>query len=513
MATYCIPRDPLLWFGVRARRVLLSACAVTLVSCGGGQSEPAAPVGSVGPTPAPMPAPGSTQPPPAPAQLVVGTAQSIDIGASGNPFTVRVARSANGDGFAVWLADDSTSADDEIHISLWVNRYSAATAAWGSPFKFETSCPGGAGNFDLTVDASGNAVVAWQEMTLAADSCGEVKSARFDAGAGAWTTPVLLNADARPLGQLSVAGDANGAVLVMYVVFVNGSRGIHGRFFDPISGTWQPEAAITQISINSFSDDNRPVALLDGSGNALAVWGDLVRPGLGAVDSNYFSRSAGDWVFRLPANEGVVPGSFSIGGGVGFQLAASTGGDFLMAISAVEPGANPPAAEIRIARFTSRTRTWSAAQTLVPGNVRLQRMASDAAGNALVLWTESVGMRTALKAMRLDQAGASCGAVQVINSAVGGGAEFADLAFDPTGHAIAVWWQFEGVRPNIAMNRFDGATGTWGSAVFAEMQPGDVLRPFASVNGGQALLGWIQVEGGVRRVKALLQPLTDTPGQ
>jgi hypothetical protein len=36
------------------------------------------------------------------------------------------------------------------------------------------------------------------------------------------------------------------------------------------------------------------------------------------------------------------------------------------------------------------------------------------------------------------------------------------------------------------MNRFDGATGTWGSAVFAEMQPGDVRGPNVSANGGQA---------------------------
>ena len=78
MATYCIPRDPLTWFVMGARRVLLSACTVALVSCDGGQGEPATPVDSVGPTPAPMP--GATQPPPVPAQLVVGTAQSISRG-------------------------------------------------------------------------------------------------------------------------------------------------------------------------------------------------------------------------------------------------------------------------------------------------------------------------------------------------------------------------------------------------------------------------------------------------
>jgi hypothetical protein len=517
MATHCIPRDPLTGFVVGARRILLSACTVVLVSCGGGQGEPAAPVDSVGPTPAPMPAPGST-----PAQLVVGTAQSIDVGASGNPLTVRVARSANGDGFAVWLAEEGTVEDGTLRLKLWVNRYSAATAAWGSPFEFETSCPGGAGNFDLTVDAIGNAVVAWQELTLASTPCGGVKSARFDAGAGAWATPVVLNADVGQVNQLSVAGDANGAVLVTYVVFVNGSFGIHGRFFDPVSGTWQPEAAIAQISGGSFSDDSRPVALLDGSGNALAAWQDSrVR------ESNYFSRSTGDWVLQLPANEGVVPGSFSIGSAGGHQLAASTGGDVLLAFSAVANSeANPPEPvfEIRIARFTSSTRTWSAAQPLVRGTtgnvVRFQSIGSDAGGNALVLWTESGGTRSKLKAMRLDLAGASCSAAQTIDSAVGGGAEFAKLAVDPKGHAIAAWAQFEGGRPfvgreNIAMNRFDGATGTWTSAVFAEMEPGDARGgPDASANGGQALLGWIQAEGGAnRRVKALLQPLTNTPGQ
>ena len=44
MATCCLPRDLLTSLVVRTRRILLSACTVALVSCGGGQSEPAAPV-------------------------------------------------------------------------------------------------------------------------------------------------------------------------------------------------------------------------------------------------------------------------------------------------------------------------------------------------------------------------------------------------------------------------------------------------------------------------------------
>jgi hypothetical protein len=86
------------------------------------------------------------------------------------------------------------------------------------------------------------------------------------------------------------------------------------------------------------------------------------------------------------------------------------------------------------------------------------------------------------------------------------------------GNAMAIWQQFEGGRPddgsrsNIAINRFDGATGTWAPAVFAEAELGDAISPRASANGGQAMLGWIQSEGGANRVKALLQALTSATG-
>jgi hypothetical protein len=202
------------------------------------------------------------------------------------------------------------------------------------------------------------------------------------------------------------------------------------------------------------------------------------------------------------------------------QLATSSAGNFLVAWQDGPPYDHPESAQILIAHFTSRTRTWSTAQALVPSraqNIQFQRVGSDADGHALLLWTESVGMRTALKALRVDDAGAACSATQVIDTAVGGGAARADLGVDPQGQAIAIWQQFEGgraddgSRSNIATNRFDGATGAWAGAVLAETQPGNAISPHASASGGRVLLGWIQAEGSANRVKALLQPLADTP--
>jgi hypothetical protein len=369
------------------------------------------------------------------------------------------------------------------------------------------------------VDATGNATVAWHEVPgdpRLGD--GVVMSARFDTSTGTWAAPVLLNASAV---QPRVASNANGIVLAVYVTV--GAHLVHGRFFDPVSGTWQPEAAIEQNNSGTgFSFG--PAALLDGSGNALAAWSNG-RTGAGIVASN-FSRNAGGWVFQLAPDEpgllGAVPGSFvTNAGNSNVQVAAGAGGDFLLAWQTTQFDNPENSGEIRVARFTSRTQTWSAAQILIAStgqNVQLQRIGSDARGNALALWTENDGTRTTLKAGRVDPAG-SCDAAQVIDSAVGGGAARADLGVDPQGHAIAIWQQFEGGHPddgsrsNIAINRFDAAAGTWASAAFAEMQPGNAISPRTSASGGQALLGWIQSEDGANRVKALLQPLANAPSQ
>jgi hypothetical protein len=333
-------------------------------------------------------------------------------------------------------------------------------------------------------------------------------AARFEAGAGAWTTPLMLGGFEGSSATPYVTSDASGAALA--------AAGQSVRFFDPATGTWRPSEQVP-LGIISNGFFHGPVALLDGSGNALLV--EIYdRTAANLLASNYFSHSTESWD-PLPPDliEGIlreVPGSLAFGSISRIQLANTAGGNFL---AAWQVTSDTETVEIRVARFTSSNRTWTMAQTLVPTNaqndVRFQRIGTDANGNALLLWTQTDGNRTALKAFRLDAADFSCGPVHVVDLALGGGAARADLAVDPLGDAIAIWQQFEGGRPddgsrsNIAVARFDRAAGAWAPAVLAENQPGNAISPSASASGGQALLGWIQSEGGVNRVKALLQPL------
>jgi hypothetical protein len=506
--------------------MLRAGCVALLVGvsgCGGGADSASTPSAT------PAPESGTTQPPQAPSTLVVGTPLTIDRGASGTPVELRVMRGANGDGFAVWQASRPEDVPN-IPSLLWANRYRAATGAWGSPVNLATSAMG-RGDFDLTLDPGGNAVVAWR--TSPADpntQLGAVMSARFDASTGAWAAPVLLNSNA---AGPRLASDASGAVLIVYAVVQAPSTPaglnarIKGRFFNRASGAWQPETAIEQnhLVVNSATFQAQP--LLDGSGNALVAFATGVEPSGfedHTVASNYYSRDGGAWG-ELPPDDhgllGVVPGT-GVGSIQGLQLVATTNGNFL---AAWRTGFGSSSSfEIAIARFTSRTRTWTAKQALIPGDssLVLHRIGSDARGNVHLTWTEWDGTRTALKAARLEPGAVSCNAVQTIDRAVGGHVPFAaDLAVDPRGDAIAIWDSVQGDQgseapSNIAINRFDRSTGAWARAVLVEGQADIAFssrRPSASASGGQALLGWIQPERGVNRVKVLLQPLADTPSQ
>jgi hypothetical protein len=468
-------------------RALCAALLVSLSACGRG--DDGTPPSTSNPTPTVESA---------------GIATSIDRVVSGSPVDLRVALSANGDGFVVWRTDEGT------RHNLWASRYRATTGTWGEPISIEASDDDIDADFYLMVDAGGNAAVVWGKIP------GGLWATRFETGSDAWTAPIELGGSAQ--GHFSAAGDASGAVHVVW------NPGI-GRSFDPITGIWRSEEWVAKTATGTGYTHGPEVAL-DGSGNALGLF-RYGRTGVELLGSNYFTRNTGNWG-QLPAGSadgtviGEIPGStvFYNGSGItNLQAVSLVGGNFLAAWQ-IPDGGSGALWDIRIAGFTSSTRTWSTAQTVVPGSAEVdltfQRVGSGG-GNTLLLWTQNDGTRTALKALRLDDAGIACGDVRTIDHILGGGAAQADLAVDPRGDAIVIWQQFEGgrandgSRSNIAISRFVGTAGTWLPAMLAETGPGNASSPRASANSGQALLGWLQSEGGVNRVKVVLKSLADFP--
>lgn len=422
----------------------------------------------------------------------------MDSGATGTPVALRTAAAANGDAVVVWLANDGT------RNNLWANRFSAASGRWGTALNIDTSSVNVA-QFDVTADGSGNLIVVWIEAEP--NRSGPVFSTRFYVGAATWSAPYRLADDGI---NPRVASDASGNALALW-------SAVNARFFDAATRLWLAQAPAIDQNLTGTGASDDPLAAFDAEGNALAVWRNG-RASAQLIASNHYRRSTGQWNTLLPGELGpigVVPNSLLVGGFVSaMQLAALPGGAFQLVWQAqlyVNPTA-PLRREVRAARFSGPTQTWSNGEVIVPPNaaddVTLQRLAADTAGNAIVLWTQTEGTRTALFALHARAGAASWDSGRVIDSALGGGAANADVAYTSSGTALAVWQQFEGGRPDdgsrshVAANRYDVASDTWTSAIVAESQPGNAFSPRISTARG-TVIAWIQRDGTADRVKAL----------
>jgi hypothetical protein len=167
-----------------------------------------------------------------------------------------------------------------------------------------------------------------------------------------------------------------------------------------------------------------------------------------------------------------------------------------------------------VARYSGASGSWSTARTVaqVPpdsllGALRLR----SGGGNTFALWRQIVGGRPAVRVLRLDDNGVACDDIRTVDSAVGGAAEWPDLAVDARGNAIAAWHQFDGTRNNIALSRFDASRGSWQPAELAEAEPGDAIGVRLAVAGSQVWLTWVQREGNDLRIKAKLLPTAQPP--
>ena len=88
------------------------------------------------------------------------------------------------------------------------------------------------------------------------------------------------------------------------------------------------------------------------------------------------------------------------------------------------------------------------------GGANRPQIAVDASGNALAVWTQSDGTRTNIWANRFTAATSSWGTATLIETDNLGDAFGPQIAFDASGHALAVWEQFDGTRSSIWTNSF-----------------------------------------------------------
>ncbi len=129
------------------------------------------------------------------------------------------------------------------------------------------------------------------------------------------------------------------------------------------------------------------------------------------------------------------------------------------------------------------------------GGALSPQVALDPSGNAVAVWTQSDGMRGNTWANRFTPT-EGWSVAELLETDDAGNAFQAQVALDPNGNAVAVWNQYDGIRFNIWANRFTPTEG-WGVAELLEMDnAGNTETPQVAVDPkGNAVAVWRQNDG------------------
>lgn len=363
-----------------------------------------------------------------------GLIEHNDGGGADKP---RIAVNASGAAVVVWEQNSGSRKD------IWANRYLPGPG-WAGAELIETNNAGSAYNPQVAVDAGGNAMVVWEQVDAGTTS---IWANRYVVGSGWGGSAVQIENQAGNAQFPQVAMDASGnAVVVWQHADSTPFNDVCGRTPPPlnnirgnrygVAGGWGSD---TQIE-NQAGNAQFPQVAMDANGNAIAVW-QHSDPVIAPIDCNLL----------LPT----------------------------------------PTDNIRTNRFVAGA--WGSDAAIDSGaeTAGVPQIAIDSSGNAMVVWPQREGGRYYIWANRYLAGGNWGGAAKIENHSVGD-AQLPQIAFDGSGNAMAVWQQFDGATNNIWASRYQ-ANAAWGSAELIDNSIDDAIAPRIALEaGGNALAVWQQ---------------------
>ncbi len=370
----------------------------------------------------------------------------------------------NGNALVVWVQKD------DARTNIQANRFNGS--AWSSAELIETDNAGDALWPQVALDNSGNALAVWAQSDGVRTN---IQANRFDGED--WDDAELIETDnAGDALWPQVAFDNNGNALAVWAQSDGVRTNIQANRFD--GSAWNTTEL---IETDNAGDALWPQVVFDNNGNALAVWvqSDGIRTNIWANRFNGSSWGVAELIETDNAGSTLWP-----------QVAFDGNGNALV-VWAQSDGTRY---SIHANRFNGSN--WGGVELIETNNAEdafKPQIAFDSKGNALALWGQYDGDRTNIWANRFN--GFVWSIAELIETDDVGNAFGAQVAFDNSGNAFAVWVQNDGFRYNIRANRFDGAS--WGTAELIETDnTGDAFKPqIAFDSSGNALAVWKQYSG------------------
>jgi hypothetical protein len=325
----------------------------------------------------------------------------------------------------------------------------ASTSGWSAPVAVSN---GDTPAYDLALggDAAGHALAAW-----ASESDG-VSVARFDRAARAWGPPVAMAAGEGAADQLRLAVGAEGDAVVLWRQLSVGLQSVWSSWFDPAAAAWRPP---TLVERDDTGDAAEPCVAALPAGGAVAVWHqwDGLRESLW---SNTLGAAPLRWTGRS-------------------LLETTDSADALEPDVATDPRGNAVAVwtqddgdsvTVWTARRAVDVGTWSAPSMLSANGLSATkpapRVALDAAGNGLAIWSLNTGRASGVWASRYDaRSDTWSAAVPLEETHPFAVMQDVALAIDGGGDAFALWRRSDEDEASLWASTFSMTTSSWGAAL------------------------------------------------
>ena len=358
-----------------------------------------------------------------------GTALLIENNDVAGARSPQLAFDPNGNAVAVWQQSGGT------YYNIWANLYTAGSG-WGAGEKLEFNSAGDAVLPQVAFDANGNAVAVWQQS---GGTLYNIWANLYTAGSG-WGTAEKLEFDSAGDARYpQVAVDATGNAVAVWIQSDGTRDNIWANRYVVGSGWGTAEL----IETDNTGSAAAPQLAIDSAGNALAVWqqSDGTRDN---IWSNRYVVGSGWGTAALIESDDSGPAS-------GQQVAVDSSGNAM----AVWEQFDGTRINIWANRYVVGT-GWGTAELVEnddTGDAEIAQVAMDASGNAMAVWQQFDGSLINIWANRYV-AGTGWGTAELIETDDTGDADSAQVAFDVSGNAMAVWNQYDGTRNNIWANRY-----------------------------------------------------------
>lgn len=454
------------------------ALAAFVTGCGGGDGAP--PVSQQEPPPQ-----GGGEPGPGPTAdtRTWSATATLDANTDGFGLASKVVMNAAGEGFAIWMRRGNA----------WVSRYTPA-AGWSAPHELVDSNAGNSlQEASIAIDAAGNAVAVWYAPDPDAIRY-SAWGARFTPAAG-WSAGELLESDNEEDVEdtIRLAMDAQGNAYAVWRMSGEEGGSIRFRRFSVATG-WDAGGEVPDSRVNQQS---MPGLAVEAGGAATVAWSYKGESNEQVVVSRRYSPTGGWFNAQViatvenPRNSNVWEANVEVRADAAGNLVAvwrqvreDVVNQYQLWSARRAPG-EAWGGRARVAEGGGSTYIYDFA------------MDADAAGNAVVVWTQAVEEEGAppqkVFAARQAPGGAWTAAVQV-SEANGFAAHGPAVAMDAQGGAVVLWGETEESTAQLWSARL--RDGQWSMRAKLDTPAFEVYLPRIAVNAsGKALAAWTRNAG------------------